>query len=96
MISDENYKAIMKECDFDDYSFIYPHNESDSCNAAINDENRAVTDYINIYDVIVDVCYPSIVEQELRLHKVVCFIYLFNYINPMFYGNHSVLGFVGY
>ncbi|XP_031132013.1 serine carboxypeptidase-like 42 [Ipomoea triloba] len=71
MISDENYNAIRNECDFDDYSFIYPHNESDSCNAAINEENRAVTDYINVYDVIVDVCYPSIVEQELRLHKVV-------------------------
>nr|GLL28657.1 serine carboxypeptidase-like 42 [Ipomoea trifida]GMD02789.1 serine carboxypeptidase-like 42 [Ipomoea batatas]GMD08848.1 serine carboxypeptidase-like 42 [Ipomoea batatas]GMD11264.1 serine carboxypeptidase-like 42 [Ipomoea batatas] len=59
MISDENYNAIRNECDFDDYSFIYPHNESDSCNAAINEENRAVSDYINVYDVIVDVTKMS-------------------------------------
>ncbi|CAH9081757.1 unnamed protein product [Cuscuta epithymum] len=71
MISDENYNAIKRECDFDDYSFIYPHNESNSCNAAITEQYRVITHYINVYDVILDVCYPSIVQQELILNKVV-------------------------
>lgn len=70
MISDEIGLAITKDCDFDDYTFASPHNVSASCNAAINDANEVVGDYINNYDVILDVCYPSIVEQELRLKKM--------------------------
>ncbi|GAA0174931.1 serine protease [Lithospermum erythrorhizon] len=70
MISDEIGLAIMNECDFEDYTYSSPHNESDACNQAIYDANKIVGDYINNYDVIVDVCYPSIVEQELRLKKM--------------------------
>ncbi|KAI4337918.1 hypothetical protein L6164_016281 [Bauhinia variegata] len=84
MISDEIGLAIMNDCDFDDYTFESPHNVSRSCNHAISEANRVVGDYINSYDVILDVCYPSIVEQELRLKKMatkisvgvdVCMIY---------------------
>ncbi|WJX63654.1 Serine carboxypeptidase-like 42 [Trifolium repens] len=70
MISDEIGLAIMKDCDFDDYTFASPHNVSASCNNAISDANKIVGDYINNYDVILDVCYPSIVQQELRLKKM--------------------------
>ncbi|KAK2430396.1 serine carboxypeptidase [Trifolium repens] len=70
MISDEIGLAIMKDCDFDDYTFASPHNVSESCNNAISDANKIVGDYINNYDVILDVCYPSIVQQELRLKKM--------------------------
>ncbi|KAL9668027.1 hypothetical protein QQ045_002399 [Rhodiola kirilowii] len=70
MISDEVGLAIMNDCDFEDYTFASPHNESDSCNNAIHQANTIVGDYINNYDVILDVCYPSIVEQELRLRKM--------------------------
>ncbi|KAK6938309.1 Peptidase S10, serine carboxypeptidase [Dillenia turbinata] len=70
MISDEIGLTIMNECDFDDYTFRSPHNVSKSCNDAINEANLIVGDYINNYDVILDVCYPSIVEQELRLRKL--------------------------
>ncbi|KAK7351039.1 hypothetical protein VNO77_10179 [Canavalia gladiata] len=70
MISDEIGLAIMKDCDFDDYTFTGSHNESKSCNDALNQANNIVGDYINNYDVILDVCYPSIVEQELRLKKM--------------------------
>ncbi|XWS23599.1 hypothetical protein CRYUN_Cryun28dG0028700 [Craigia yunnanensis] len=70
MISDEIGLTIMNECDFDDYVFESPHNVSQSCNQAIADANSIVGDYINNYDVILDVCYPSIVEQELRLRKM--------------------------
>ncbi|XP_054793720.1 serine carboxypeptidase-like 42 [Prosopis cineraria] len=70
MISDEIGLAIMNECDFDDYVFASPHNVSLSCNRAISEANRIVGEYINNYDVILDVCYPSIVEQELRLKKM--------------------------
>jgi serine carboxypeptidase-like clade 2 len=73
MISDEIGLAIMKDCDFDDYTFASPHNVSASCNNAISDANKIVGDYINNYDVILDVCYPSIVQQELRLKKMVLF-----------------------
>ncbi|XP_058089738.1 serine carboxypeptidase-like 42 [Magnolia sinica] len=69
MISDEIGLTIMNQCDFDDYVFDSPHNVSSECNKAISDANHVVGDYINNYDVILDVCYPSIVEQELRLRK---------------------------
>ncbi|XP_074590746.1 serine carboxypeptidase-like 42 [Curcuma longa] len=71
MISDEIGLRIMSECDFEDYTFSGTHNMSKSCNEAIEEANTVVGDYINPYDVILDVCYPSIVEQELRLRKYV-------------------------
>lgn len=71
MISDEVGLAIMRECDFDDYVLTNPHNVSKSCNEALADANGIVGEYINNYDVLLDVCYPSIVEQELRLKKLV-------------------------
>ncbi|KAK2986939.1 hypothetical protein RJ640_009082 [Escallonia rubra] len=71
MISDEVGLTIMNECKFDDYVFPSPHNVTKSCNEALAEANRIVGDYINVYDVILDVCYPSLVEQELRLRKVV-------------------------
>ncbi|RAL45709.1 hypothetical protein DM860_009573 [Cuscuta australis] len=70
MISDEVGLTLMKECDFEDYVFASPHNVTQSCNDAISEANRIVGDYVNNYDVILDVCYPSIVEQELRLRKM--------------------------
>ncbi|KAH9622293.1 hypothetical protein KSS87_019095 [Heliosperma pusillum] len=70
MISDEIGLTIMNDCDFQDYTFASPHNESDACNNAISQANTIVGEYINNYDVILDVCYPSIVEQELRLKKM--------------------------
>lgn len=71
MISDEIGLAIMNDCNFDDYSYESPHNVSNSCNNAIYEANLIVGNYINNYDVILDVCYPSIAEQELRLKKMV-------------------------
>ncbi|KAM5562444.1 hypothetical protein ABKV19_017590 [Rosa sericea] len=70
MISDEIGLTIMNDCDFEDYEFTTPHNVSIACNNAIATANSIVGEYINNYDVILDVCYPSIVEQELRLRKV--------------------------
>ena len=75
MISDEVGLAIMNNCDFEDYTYPSPHNVTEACNSAISQANQIVGDYINNYDVILDVCYPSIVEQELRLKKLV-FIFL--------------------
>ncbi|URE32817.1 Serine carboxypeptidase [Musa troglodytarum] len=71
MISDEIGLTIINECDFEDYTFSGAHNVSKSCNDAILEANAVVGDYINSYDVILDVCYPSLVEQELRLRKYV-------------------------
>jgi serine carboxypeptidase-like clade 2 len=73
MISDEVGLAITNACDFEDYTFSSPHNESQSCTDAIVEANKVVGDYVNNYDVLLDVCYPSIVTQELRLRKYVCF-----------------------
>lgn len=83
MISDEIGVAIMNDCDFDDYNYGDHQNLSDSCNDAIEDANKVVGEYINIYDVILDVCYPAIAEQELRLKKMVFFscAHKYNYCN---------------
>ncbi|GAB2221173.1 hypothetical protein Drorol1_Dr00012342 [Drosera rotundifolia] len=70
MISDEIGLTIMNDCDFTDYTFTGNHNESTSCNNALNEANNVIGDYINNYDVILDVCYPAIVQQELRLKEV--------------------------
>ena len=71
MISDEVGLAIMNECNFEDYTFSDAHNVSEECNTGMNNAYSIVSSYINQYDVILDVCYPSIVQQELRLKKVV-------------------------
>ncbi|XAR53086.1 Carboxypeptidase D [Bertholletia excelsa] len=71
MISDELGLTIMSDCKFDDYMFPSPHNVSEACNRAMAEANHVVSNYINIYDVSLDVCYPSMVEQELRLRKKV-------------------------
>ncbi|KAH7525174.1 hypothetical protein FEM48_Zijuj06G0197000 [Ziziphus jujuba var. spinosa] len=70
MISDEIFLTITSKCHFDDYEFASPHNVTDPCNHAISEANSIVSDYINAYDVILDVCYPAIVQQELRLRKL--------------------------
>ncbi|KAL9357607.1 hypothetical protein Peur_050860 [Populus x canadensis] len=70
MISDEIGLKIMNECDFDDNTFASPYNVTDTCNNAISQSNNIIGHYINKYDVILDVCYPSIVNQELRLRKM--------------------------
>ncbi|KAF5735450.1 serine carboxypeptidase S10 family protein [Tripterygium wilfordii] len=71
MISDEVGLTIMNECDFDDYVITSPHNLTQTCSDATAEANRIVGDYVDNYDVILDVCYPSIAEQELRLRKAV-------------------------
>ncbi|KAH0460715.1 hypothetical protein IEQ34_011378 [Dendrobium chrysotoxum] len=69
MISDEIGDRIMNNCDFEDYTFTESHNVSNLCNDAIAEAYQVVGNYINQYDVILDLCYPSIVNQELRLKK---------------------------
>ncbi|KAL3538601.1 hypothetical protein ACH5RR_001967 [Cinchona calisaya] len=71
MISDEIGQSIKEDCNFEDYTWPYPHNESKLCNSNVDKAFNVISDYVDNYDVILDVCYPSIVEQELRLRKVV-------------------------
>ncbi|XP_024634302.1 serine carboxypeptidase-like 43 isoform X2 [Medicago truncatula] len=67
MISDEIGLTIMNDCNFD----ASYDNLSKSCKDAMVDAQDIVSDYIDNYDVILDVCYPSIAEQELRLKRMV-------------------------
>ncbi|KAM0940592.1 putative carboxypeptidase D [Dioscorea sansibarensis] len=69
MISDELGLKIMNQCNFKDYAFSSPHDVSKSCGEAITDAHRVAGNHITSYDIILDVCYPSIVEQQLRLQK---------------------------
>lgn len=78
MISDEIGLTLMNDCNFEDYTFASPHNESVACNNALSQANDIIGEYINNYDVILDVCYPSLVEQELRLKKTVTFFHSFD------------------
>ncbi|KFK24266.1 hypothetical protein AALP_AAs40498U001000 [Arabis alpina] len=70
MISDELGLTIMNQCDFEDYSFSSSHNISKSCEAAMSEAGTIITRFVNYYDVLLDVCYPSLFEQELRLKKM--------------------------
>ncbi|CAL2264786.1 unnamed protein product [Prunus armeniaca] len=67
--------TIMNECDFDNYVFPEPQNVTVQCNPAISQANKIVGEY-----VIVDVCCPSIVQQELRLQKMATKISVGGYV----------------
>jgi serine carboxypeptidase-like clade 2 len=73
MISDEIGLTIRSVCDFNDYTDSGSHNVSKSCNKALNETDKIVSDYIDNYDVILDVCYPAIFEQQIILRKMVLF-----------------------
>lgn len=62
MISDE-VGLTLKNCD--------SHDVSKSCEDARSEVS--IGSYIDDYDIILDVCYPSIAEQEMRLKKMVLF-----------------------
>ncbi|KAG7536875.1 Peptidase S10 serine carboxypeptidase [Arabidopsis suecica] len=70
MISDEVGHTIMSQCDFSHYTDIYPHNVSVPCNDAIREAGNSITEYVNNYDFLLDICYPSIVLKELRLKQM--------------------------
>lgn len=76
MISDEIGISIMNDCNFDTTSA----NLSKSCQNAMVDAQDIVGSYIDEYDVILDVCYPSIAEQELKLKKMVLFASLVYFV----------------
>ncbi|CAN8242467.1 unnamed protein product [Cochlearia groenlandica] len=84
MMSDELKLTITSQCTFQGYTFASPHNVSEACNAALNKAEQIVSEYVNSYDVILDVCYPSIVEQELRLKQMVSLLlrYFFSLFFP--------------
>lgn len=86
LISYESGLTVMNESDFDNYVFPEPHNVTVQCNPAISQANRIVGEY-----VIVDVCCPSIVQQELRLQKMVSYILLF-YLVSVFLFHLSLSG----
>ncbi|KAL6522131.1 Serine carboxypeptidase-like 42 [Orobanche minor] len=71
LISDEIKLAITKKCDFDCYSYGGTNNATQyPCLDALNEAFKIVGDYADFYGVIYDLCYPSIVEQQLRLRKM--------------------------
>ncbi|KAJ4881550.1 Serine carboxypeptidase-like 44 [Raphanus sativus] len=70
MISDELGLTIMNQCNFEDYTFSSSHNISKHCEDAMSEAGTIITQYVNYYDVLLDICYPTLVEQELRLKKM--------------------------
>ncbi|KAJ7518690.1 hypothetical protein O6H91_20G003600 [Diphasiastrum complanatum] len=69
LISDDTYEAVMHSCDFDDYVLGVEHNVSNKCDDKMTESNNEVGQFINNYDVILDVCLPSLVLQEVRLKQ---------------------------
>ncbi|KAG2278002.1 hypothetical protein Bca52824_060557 [Brassica carinata] len=64
IISDERRHAIIRQCDFTSLPNI-----SKECIEALTEVSLANM-YVNVYDVLLDACFPSIIEQELRLKKM--------------------------
>ncbi|KAF3503126.1 hypothetical protein F2Q69_00040331 [Brassica cretica] len=56
--------AIIRQCDFTSLPNI-----SKECIEALTEVSLANM-YVNVYDVLLDACFPSIIEQELRLKKM--------------------------
>lgn len=70
IVSDETFGGITSACDFDDYAETSPtHNESAACNNFLSNASTEVGTFVNLYDVLLDVCYAPIAEQEIRLNK---------------------------
>ncbi|EFJ34710.1 serine carboxypeptidase-like enzyme [Selaginella moellendorffii] len=70
LISDETFQALSNSCKFEDYELgLADHNVSNACNDGILQSNTEVGRFINNYDVILDVCLPSIFLQEVRLKQ---------------------------
>ncbi|CAE6225999.1 unnamed protein product [Arabidopsis arenosa] len=70
MISDTVGRTIRSQCDFSHYTYAFPHNVSDACNDATTEAGIIITEYVNNFDVLLDICYPSIVLKELRLKQM--------------------------
>ncbi|CDY51660.1 BnaC03g66990D [Brassica napus] len=64
IISDELRLEIIRRCDFNNIP-----NVSNACIKATT-EAGVVSQFIDVYDVLRDLCYPSIVQQEPRLKKM--------------------------
>eukprot|EP01018_Ginkgo_biloba_P039224 Gb_00876 [translate_table: standard] len=71
LISDESNIAIKKSCRFDYITSIEFLNLSKECSDVLVQADQEVGNYVNEYDVILDVCPPSLIEQELRLRRMV-------------------------
>eukprot|EP00250_Pteridium_aquilinum_P023162 c26310_g1_i1 orf=327-1787(-) len=72
IISDQVYDDIVSYCNFQDYTLTsQSHNVTDTCNNSLVEAGNELGSYIDNYDVILDVCYPSLVQQELRLRMKV-------------------------
>lgn len=72
IISDVVFENIVSYCNFQDYTLDSDsHNVTQECVGSLNEAENELGNYINSYDVILDVCYPSLVQQELRLRKKV-------------------------
>ncbi|CAN8242478.1 unnamed protein product [Cochlearia groenlandica] len=64
MISDELRETIVRECEFGSI-------HSNVCHSALIEAgNNDVNEYVDTFDVVLDICYPSIVQQQLRLRQV--------------------------
>ena len=73
IIPDVVYNDIQKLCGFENFVLNIGHNNvSENCYNLLNLADNEIGNYINNYDVILDVCYPALIEQELRLRKKVC------------------------
>ncbi|CAI9103958.1 OLC1v1002557C1 [Oldenlandia corymbosa var. corymbosa] len=71
MMSDELWDQVSRDCDFNDYTFTGDHNQTSQCNEVMNKAYQVISDYVDPYDVFIDVCYDNIAAQELRLRKLV-------------------------
>jgi serine carboxypeptidase-like clade 2 len=72
IISDVVYNDIIRVCDFEHFVLnTATNNVTKKCYKLLNLADNEVGDYINAYDVILDICYPALIQQELRLRKKV-------------------------
>ncbi|XP_002990798.2 serine carboxypeptidase-like 42 [Selaginella moellendorffii] len=70
LISDKTYEGLGRSCYWSDYDHGSGNNNvSAECNQFISNSALEMGDHVNPYDIILDVCVPSIVEQEFRLKK---------------------------
>lgn len=71
-LSDDTFDGVTSDCNFDDYTGTSAdHNETTACTKLLSKASTEVGNFINFYDLQLDVCYASIAEQEIRLNKQV-------------------------
>lgn len=64
LISDDTYAVLVENCNFSIFAY-----DTEVCILAALEADAEISNYINAYDVLIDVCLPALMHQEILLKR---------------------------